>query len=181
MKKQLNEIQRMQQLAGLLTEIKVNDPNKINHILKELIDFFKNDTDIFEGSNIYKIIMKHRHEIANEAWVLYDDVYKENDIEYHTDDPDEKEALQSVVDLSDENKQTMGSEDAMYKASGIYIFSFICDWLKKEEWISEGDSEFRKDEREEDIFDYIKPFQEYDTDPREMLWEEFNEYIEENY
>ena len=45
------EFKRMQQLAGLITEITITNPSNIfkSEYIKELYSFFKNDKDIFKN------------------------------------------------------------------------------------------------------------------------------------
>jgi hypothetical protein len=54
-------------------------------------------------------------------------------------------------------------------------------YLKKKDWDWEEDTEFSKNGKTVDMFDYIKPFEEYDTSPKEMSWESFIEYLDDNW
>lgn len=179
----MKEFRRMQQLAGLLTEITISNPSEIkNSFIKELHVFFKNDKDIFKNSGIASEIKINEMNILQDALKIYNDIYRELDVEYQEEDPEEKGPLNNINDFLDDNKLTMGADDSIYIAASEFIFPYILTWLKEKGWsYNNDDSEFTKDNRTEDIFSYIKPFLNYDTSPREMLGEKFEEYIEDNW
>ena len=170
-----------------LNEIRVNQPNNLDNLpwTKELYDFFKTDQSIFKNSGIDSIIRNNISKILDNTWERYLDVYQEFDVEEHdggylTDYPKIK------ADLFNPDKQTSGSNDAEYFEASEFLFPYILKHLKENgwehvvvnDWIS---NKFTKDGREVDIFDYIKPFVDQDSDPRDGLYERFVDYIEENY
>ena len=173
----------MQQLAGLITEVTVINPSNIfkSEYIKELYSFFKNDKDIFKDSKIQNEIQNNLKEILEHALEIYNDVFRERDIENKEEDPEERGPLNNINDFLDDSKATMGSEDSIYRAASEFIFPSILSWLKQTGWKFTEDSDFSKDNRTENMFSYIEPFDNYDTSPSEMLMLEFEEYIEDNW
>jgi hypothetical protein len=180
------EFKRMMELAGL-DEIKVNQPNNFDNLswTKELYDFFKNDQDIFKNSRIDSIIRSNINKILDNTWERYLDVYQEYDIEDY-DNEELTDYPKTKTDLLNPDKQTGGSDDAEYFEASEFLFPYILKHLKENGWehvvVNDWvDNKFTKDDEEGDIFDYIKPFADQDTSPREGLYEKFLNYIEENY
>ena len=175
------EFKRMLELAGL-TEIKVNQPNNFDNLFwtKELYDFFKNDQNIFKNSGINSIIRSNVNKILDDTWKRYLDIYQEYDIEDYNSG-DLTDYPKTKTDLLNPDKQTGGSNDIEYFEISEFLFPYILKHLKQNGWEHVEGDVFSKDGREEEIFDYIEPFVDQDTDPRDALYERFVDYIEENY
>jgi hypothetical protein len=176
------EFKRMMKLAGL-TEIKISTPGiNIDNLLwtSELYKFFKNDQDIFKDSKIDTVIRQNLNKIIDDIWEDYTAIYQQYDIEEFNED-NISDYPKTKKDLLDPNKQTGGVEDAEYFTIGVFLFPYILKHLKQNGWEHIGDPEFSKDGKEVDIFDYITPFENQDTSPREILYEKFVDYMEENY
>ena len=165
-----------------LNEIKVNQPNNFDNLYwtKELYDFFKNDQGIFKNSGIDSIIKSNINKILDNIWKRYLDIYQEYEIEDY-DNGELTDYPKTKKDLFNPNKQTGGSDDAEYFGASEFLFPYILKHLKENGWEHVEYADFSKDGREEDIFFYIKPFTDQDTDPREGLGDRFENYIEENY
>jgi hypothetical protein len=172
----------MIKLTQLLKEIKVNQPIYYRNLSRAeaLYEFFKNDQDIFKDSKIYLVISQNARQIVDNIWDNYSDSRQEIDIESYNDGST-KDYPKTKKDLLDPDKQTMSSDDAEYLEVNEFIFPYILKHLKENGWEHIGDIDFSKDGREVDIFNYIKPFGDSDSDPREILDEKFYEYIMQNY
>jgi hypothetical protein len=176
------EFKRMMKLAGL-TEIKISTPGiNIDNLswISELYKFFKNDQDIFKDSKIDTVIKQNLSKIIDDIWEDYTAIYQQFDIE-EFNEGDISDYPKTKKDLLDPNKQTGGVQDAEYFMIGVFLFPYILKHLKQNGWEHIGDPEFSKDGKEVDIFDYITPFEDQDTSPRENLYEKFVDYMEENY
>jgi len=164
-----------------LDEIKVNTPGG-NYMqiwpIGELINFFKNDQDVFKGSNIDKIIEKNIQELKKRIWKRYKDVY----MEYDEENENVKDYPKNSNDVFNPEKQTGNLYDAAYYESGNLILPYINKFLNDKQWEYMGDDVFKKDDREIEIFDYIYHTDDlyYDTDPRDGLYMDFMDYFEEN-
>jgi len=58
----LNEIKRLQQLAGIITEIKVNNPNELDQVIEDFAyeDNVNNeDTWDYDGDKLFDIVEKY--------------------------------------------------------------------------------------------------------------------------
>jgi hypothetical protein len=181
------EFKRMMKLAGL-TEIKISTPGiNIDNLFwtSELYKFFKNDQDIFKDSKIDTVIKQNLSKIIDDIWEDYTAIYQQYDIE-DFNEGGISDYPKTKKDLLDPNKQTGGVQDAEYFMIGVFLFPYILKHLKQNGWehaITDDwiDATFSKDGKEVDIFDYITPFEDQDTSPRESLYEKFIDYIEENY
>jgi hypothetical protein len=152
-----------------LKEYKINTPNQYDGYTEELIEFFKKDT-LFKGFD--KILINNYSKILDNTWKLYNDVYKEFDID-HTDKniPQNKnELLTQYVDYT---------FDPFYLEVNRFLFPYITIHLKKKGW-NWDDGEFSKNDQGFDIFDYIEPFW-FDTDVRDRSFEDLEEYIRDNW
>ena len=155
-----------------LKEYKVNKPNQYDDHTKELIEFFKKDT-LFKGFD--KILINNYSKILDNTWKLYNDVYKEFDID-HTD----KNIPQNKNELL--TQSTNYTSDPFYREVNKFLFPYITIQLKKNGWEWETNSDvFSKDGKDIEIFEYIKPFSDYDTDPRDGSGYEFEEYLDDNW
>ena len=155
-----------------LKEYKVNKPNQYDDHTKELIEFFKKDT-LFKGFD--KILINNYSKILDNTWKLYNDVYKEFDID-HTD----KNIPQNKNELL--TQSTNYTSDPFYREVNKFLFPYITIQLKKNGWEWETNSDvFSKDGKDIEIFEYIKPFSDYDTSPREGSGYEFEEYLDDNW
>jgi len=171
-----------------LNEIKVSTPGiNIDNLLwtSELYEFFKNDQDIFKDSKINIIIKQNINKIIDGIWEDYTAIYQQYDIE-EFNEGNILDYPKTKKDLLDPNKQTGGVQDAEYFMIGVFLFPYILKHLKQNGWehaITDDwiDATFSKDGKEVDIFNYITPFEDQDTDPRENLYEKFIDYMEENY
>ena len=87
-KNNMNEIKRLQQLAGILTEIKVNNPNRLRAIEREDGNF-----NLYIGEKIYEGIPEDdvpegqgTYSINNITEEDVDYIYSKIDDEYYLDD-----------------------------------------------------------------------------------------------
>jgi hypothetical protein len=165
-----------------LEEIKVNKPGgDYMQIwpIGELINFFKNDQDVFKGSNIDKIIKQNIQELKKKIWERYKEVYMEYDID---DNEYVKDYPKNSNDVFNPEKQTGNLYDAAYYESGDLILPYINKFLNDKQWKYVEDDVFKKDDREIEVFDYIYHNNDldYDTDPREGVYVNFIEYFEKN-
>jgi hypothetical protein len=170
------------ELAGL-NEIQVTTPGiNIDNLFwtSELYNFFKNNQGIFKDSKIDTIIRQNLNKIIDNIWEKYTEIYQEYEIE-EFNNGEILDYPKTKKDLLDPDKQTGGVEDTEYFIVSEFLFPYILKHLKQNGWEYIDDTEFSKNEEEVDIFDYITPFMDQDTDPRENLYEKFIDYIEENY
>jgi len=185
----MKKYQLKQLIKEVLTEITVNQPGrniKDSYWVNELYEFFKNDQDIFKNSKIDIIIKQNFYNIINLIWDNYTELYQNYDIEEFNNN-EIKDYPKTKLDLLDPDKQTGYTLDTEYFTVSEFLFPYILKHLKQngwepvitDDWID--DAEFSKDGKEVNIFDYIKPFEDQDTDPRENLYEKFVDYIEDNY
>ena len=158
-----------------LKEYKINNPNQYDDHTKELIEFFKKDT-LFKGFD--KILTQNYSKILDSVWEWYKDGYKEYEDEDAEDDED-IEVPQNKNELL--TKPTGGTTDSFYRVVNDFLFPYMVVYLKKKDWDWEEDTEFSKNGKIVDMFDYIKPFEEYDTSPREGSWSSFIEYLDDNW
>jgi hypothetical protein len=176
------EFKRMMELAGL-TEIKVTTPGiNIDNLFwtSELYNFFKNNQGIFKDSKIDTIIRQNLNKIIDNIWEKYTEIYQEYEIE-EFNNGEILDYPKTKKDLLDPDKQTGGVGDTEYFIVSEFLFPYILKHLKQNGWKYIDDTEFSKNEEEVDIFDYITPFMDQDTDPRENLYIKFIDYIEKNY
>jgi hypothetical protein len=158
-----------------LKETKINKPNQYDDYTEELIEFFKKDT-LFKGFD--KILINNYSKILDNVWEWYEDNYKEYDDEESEDFEDIK-VPQNKNELL--TKPTGGTTDSFYRVINGFLFPYMAVYLKKKDWDWEEDTEFSKNGKTVDMFDYIKPFEEYDTSPKEMSWSSFIEYLNDNW
>ena len=171
----------MIKLTQLLKEIKVKQPNPVldNSWLDSAYKFFKNDQDIFKNSDIKNIIIRDQSKILNLVWERYSELYRDDDIV--DQDVDQNSIPSNEQEILDPNKQSGGLEDCWYFGINEFLLPYIVDHLKKTGWEHIEDTDFSKNGKEVDIFDYMEDITEYDTSPREGLYERFIEYFEQNY
>jgi hypothetical protein len=169
--------EKWQQYNSSLKEYKINTPNQYDGYTEELIEFFKKDT-LFKGFD--KILTQNYSKILDNVWEWYKDVYKEYEDEEEEDDYESDiEVPQNKNELL--TKPTGGTTDSFYRVINGFLFPYMAVYLKKKDWDWEEDTEFSKNGKTVDMFDYIKPFEEYDTSPKEMSWESFIEYLDDNW
>ena len=181
----LDEIKRMQQLAGI-KEIKVNKPINLHiplklEFLQEIFDFFKNDQNIFKGSGIDRVIASKQKEIIHKIWEFYvESGFQEMDQEYFENE-NKNDYPKTEPDILNPHKQTMLLDDAVYIETGMFLLPYIAKYLKKNGWEYQDDGVFfSKDDEDTDIFEYIEPLENYDSDPRENLQLKMGEWLQEN-
>lgn len=171
-------------ISPSLTEIKINKPaSSLDNLpwTSELYNFFKNDQDIFKNSGIDSIIKTNLNKIVDNIWEVYTiNGWQENDIEDYNEG-DITDYPKTRDDLLNPNKQNSSTSDVEYYTIGEFLFPYILKHLKENGWEHIEDDFFSKDGREAEIFYYIKPLESQDTSPRENLWENFLDYIEDNY
>jgi hypothetical protein len=147
---------------------------------EEFYNFFKNDKDIFKDSDIPMIIYHNVKNIVDMIWDLYTDVYKEMDTESYEEDPVGYPAYPTSKEELFTN-QTPGTEDSSYLEISRFLFPFITTHLKQNGWGYIDNCVFQKGDRRIDICDYIVPIADADTDPRERIYEDFTNYLQEHY
>jgi hypothetical protein len=177
----------MIKLTDLLKEIKVKKSGDHRDLFwaNSLYEFFKNDQDIFKNSQIDNIIKQDIYKIVDLIWDSYAEYSQEYDIE-EFNNGDITDYPKTKQDMFNPKKQTARSSDTEYFEVGEFLLPYILKHLKENGWepvITDDwiDAEFSKDGKEVNIFDYIKPFEDQDTSPRENLYEKFVDYIEDNY
>ena len=147
---------------------------------EKFYDFFKNDKDVFKDSNIPMIIYHNVKNIVDMIWDLYTDVYKEMDTESYEEDPGDYPAYPTSKEELFTN-QTPGTEDSSYLEISRFLFPFITTHLKQNGWGYIDNCVFQKGDRRIDICDYIVPIADADTDPRDRIYEDFTDYLQEHY
>ena len=162
-----------------LKEIKINNPNQYDGHTKELIEFFRKDT-LFKGLD--KILINNYSKILDQVWEWYEDGYKENEEEEMEDDIENNRQTNEIPQNKNELliKPTGGTTDSFYRVVNNVLFPYMATLLKTKGWDWEENTEFSKNEKTVDMFDYIKPFM-YDTSLEEMSWESFIEYLDDNW
>jgi hypothetical protein len=171
----------MIKLTQLLKEIRINQPGSIldNDFIKSAYNFFKNDQDVFKNSGIANMIMINQNKILDAVWDYYSSFLQGHDIE----DLDQNSIPSNKEEILDPNKQTINVNDSWYIIVHKFLLPYIVNHLKKTGWEYTGEyyPEVKKDNKIVDIFNYMKDITNYDTDPRETLYEEFAAYFDENF
>jgi hypothetical protein len=163
-----------------LKEYKINKPNQYDDYTKKLIEFFRTDA-LFKGFN--NILINNYSKILDNVW----EWYKEYDDEDAEDNEDIK-VPQNKNELL--IKPTGGTTDSFYRVVNNFLFPYMAVYLKKKDWDWEERTEFSKNGKTVDMFDYIKPFDAYaadglspfeDYESIEMSWNDFIRYIKDNW
>lgn len=173
----------MIKLTQLLKEMEITPPSTVlkNDFVKNAYNFFKNDQDTFKNSGIENIILKNQSKILDAVWDYYSsfrqEYDKEDKEEYNINYPSNKS------ELLNPNMQTMNVNDSWYLMSNKFLLPYIVDHLKKTGWEYTGEyyPEVKKNNKTVDIFNYMGDAIEYDTDLRDLLYEEFAAYFDENF
>ena len=176
MKKQLNEIKRMQQLAGLITESQLNEEleldfkekakvfvNKHKNIIKDAIKFYENRPDDYEYSLIETIYNFLEQELGAN-WTTQISAPKPEDEENYTygwtDEKDEvfNDVLKSILEPGsslDENQHSVSDET--YGEMDNFIYTNHKDDYDNfiDSAINIINALWEKNYKVEDIFDYL--------------------------
>ena len=172
MKQQLNEIKRMQQLAGILNENLEPDfeekakafVNKHKNIIKDAIEFYENSPDEYEDSLIQTIYNFFDQELGEDWTTQISAPNPENEENYTygwTDEKDEvfNNILKSILETgSSLNEETSSVSDETYGKMDQLIQSDHED--DYDNFISSAtnimDTLVKNNFKVEDIFDYLK-------------------------